>query len=263
MKADNAVPRQASLAARFTRLAVISYVMLIGASLNASTDYAPAHYNEAYSGHWYTTGNGHQLCVIHDMEGYYLSTISYFQQQYQGTPPNTASVHYLVNSDYNSSDGAPAGDITQSVREANYAWHALCWNTWSFGTEHEGFASNPAWYTESMYQASALLQRHLCDTWGIPKDRNHIVGDNEWQNSTWTSWMAANLPSVDTTCNTHTDPGQYWDWTHFMALIGGTSTPEKAQMTSPTPGSTFISSSANFTWNTGSGASDYFLYVGN
>jgi hypothetical protein len=31
--------------------------------------------------------------------------------------------------------------------------------------------------------------------------------------------MAANYPSVDTGCNTHTDPGVYWDWSHFMSLI--------------------------------------------
>jgi serine protease len=114
-----------------------------------------------------------------------------------------------------------------------------------------------------MYQASALLQRHLCDTWGIPKDRNHIVGHDEWKNATWTSWMAANLPSVDTTCNTHTDPGQFWDWSHFMALIGGTTSPEKSQITSPANGSTFSSSSVAFTWSTGSGVSQYWLYVGN
>src|SRR2546426_180605 len=74
--------------------------------------------------------------------------------------------------------------------------------------------------------------------------------------------MAVNFPSIDTTCNDHTDPGVYWDWTHFMALIGGTSG-AKAVMTSPANGSTFTSSSANFVWNTGSGVSDYYLYVGN
>ena len=26
---------------------------------------------------------------------------------------------------------------------------------------------------------------------------------------------------IDATCNTHTDPGPYWDWNHFMALING------------------------------------------
>ena len=47
----------------------------------------------------------------------------------------------------------------QSVRESNYAWHAVGWNTYMFGTEHEGFVSNPAWFTEAMYQSSASLHR--------------------------------------------------------------------------------------------------------
>src|SRR5207247_6213870 len=85
----------------------------------------------------------------------------------------------------------------------------------------EGFVDNPAWYTEAMYQSSSLLQRHLCDNYGIPKDRNHVIGHNEWQNSAWKSWMAANYPSINTSCNTHTDPGQYWNWSHFMDLING------------------------------------------
>ncbi|MDB6110566.1 MAG: N-acetylmuramoyl-L-alanine amidase [Pedosphaera sp.] len=206
----------------------------------AQPDYAPALWNQAYAGHWYTSGNGHYFCVIHDMEGYYESTISYFQQASQGT--GKASIHYCVNGLKNGNDGthfenntgdAAAGEITQMAREAYYAWHVSCWNTWMFGTEHEGFASSPAWYTEAMYQASAGLQRHLCDAYGIPKDRNHIIGHNEWQNSAWKTWMAANFPSIDTTCNNHTDPGQYWNWNHFMALVTGAPAAPTALNASP------------------------------
>ncbi|EEF58365.1 N-acetylmuramoyl-L-alanine amidase [Pedosphaera parvula] len=183
-------------------------------AIQAQPDYAPAIWRPAYPGHWYTSGNGHKFLVIHDMEGYYASTISYFQQS--GTQ---ASINYCVNGLKDNSSDYPAGEITQMVREANYAWHVRCWNTWMAGTEHEGFVSNPAWYTETMYQASAGLQRHMASAYGIAIDRHHIVGHNEWQNSSWTSWMASNWPQIDTTCNTHTDPGIYWDWTHFMDLI--------------------------------------------
>ena len=41
-----------------------------------------------------------------------------------------------------------------------------------------------------------------------------------------------------------------------------TSAPAKAQMTFPAPGSTFISTSANFQWNGGAGVSGYWLEVG-
>src|SRR5205807_9420195 len=153
-------------------------------------------------GHWYTTGNGHKFHVIHDMEGYYLSTISYFQNC------NTqASVHYCVNGLQDTGTDHPAGEITQMVLEAYYAWHVCCWNTWMWGTEHEGFASNPAWYTEAMYQASSGLQDHLASVGGFATDRNHIIGHNEHNNANWRNWMAANYPSINTTCNTHTDPG--------------------------------------------------------
>jgi N-acetyl-anhydromuramyl-L-alanine amidase AmpD len=210
-------------------LVVAMFLSALAPRAQAQPDYAPAIWNPAYSGHWYTSGNGHYFCVIHDMQGYYQSTISYFQQASQGAG-NAASAHYCVNSLKNGNDGthfennagdAAAGQITQMVREAYYAWHVVCWNTWMFGTEHEGFASSPAWYSEAMYQASAGLQRHLCDAYNIPKDRNHIIGHDEWQNSAWKTWMAANFPSIDTTCNSHTDPGQYWDWNHFMSLVTG------------------------------------------
>ncbi len=223
----------------------IGFVVALVAGLGLSSigqaqpDYPPALWNQAYPGHWYTSGNGHYFCVIHDMEGYYEATISYFQQPTQGGTNSFASIYYCVNGIYNGKDTAHshtgdtpadglAGEITQMVREQYWAWHVLCWNTYMFGTEHEGFVDSPVWYTEAMYQASAGLQRHLCSNYGIPMDRNHIIGHNEWQNATWTNWMATNWPQIDTTCNNHTDPGQYWNWTHFMALVTS-NTPTLAQ----------------------------------
>ena len=201
----------------------------------AQPDYAAAHSSPPGCVKYYTSGFTRSFCVIHDMEGYYLDSISYLNRCDTDTNGNynvDASVYYLVNGLQNGSDNvghaenhpndAVAGDITQSVRESNWAWHARCWNKYMFGTEHEGFVTTPVWYTEAMYQASAGLQRHLCNTYGIPKDRNHIVGHNEWQNAAWRTWMTNNFPAIDPTCNTHTDPGQYWNWTHFMALLNGT-----------------------------------------
>jgi Concanavalin A-like lectin/glucanases superfamily/N-acetylmuramoyl-L-alanine amidase len=209
--------------------------LLLGATaVWAQPDYPPAIWDPAYTGHWYTSGYSHSFCVIHDMESYFLSVISYFQQS-----STQASVHYCVNSEYYDNpaadDGLPGGLIVQMVSEQYWAWHALCWNKYSFGTEHEGFVSNPAWYTEAMYEASAGLQRHLCDVWGIPTDRNHIIGHNEYQNPNWTTWMAANWPQISPNCSgaqTHTDPGPYWNWTHFMELI--TSNPAPVIVMQPT-----------------------------
>ena len=52
----------------------------------------------------------------------------------------------------------------------------------------------------------------------------------------------------------------YNDYTYIAATAMTSPTP--AQMTSPTPGSTLTSSSADFVWNTGTGVSQYWLYVG-
>lgn len=191
-----------------------SVALLASISLSqASGDYGPAIWNPVCSGHWYTTGSGHKFHVIHDMEGYYASTISYFKNC-----STSASVHYCVNGKQDASSDAPAGEITQMVAEANYAWHVRCWNQYCTGTEHEGFASNPAWYTEAMYQASAGISGHECDKFGYPRDRNHVVGHNEWQNAAWRSY-AGGAFGIDTSCNTHTDPGVYWDWSHYMSLV--------------------------------------------
>jgi N-acetyl-anhydromuramyl-L-alanine amidase AmpD len=210
------------------RLMGLTIGLLVQGSIAlAQPDYPPAHWVPATNcTKYYTTGYGHNFCVIHDMEGYYWSSISYLNRC-----DISASIHYLVNGLQNGSDSLghrennpddpPAGDITQSVREEHYAWHARCWNRYMFGTEHEGFVSSPVWFSEEMYQASAALHRHLCYTYGIPRDRNHIIGHDEKRSASWVAWMNVNWPEIDPTCNTHTDPGQYWDWSYFMSLIMG------------------------------------------
>lgn len=185
-------------------------------AVQGSADYGPAIWNPPCNANYYTSGYGHKFHVCHDMEGYYLSTISYFK----GCGFTGASVHYLVNGLQDSTSDAPAGEITQMISEANYAWHALCWNQHSTGTEHEGFVSNPAWYTEAQYQASAGITKHICEKFGYAKDRNHVVGHDEKRNAAWVTWANANL-GINATCNTHTDPGAYWDWSHYIALING------------------------------------------
>jgi hypothetical protein len=184
-----------------------------GTSSFASTDYGPAVWRPVCDGKWYTTGYGKKFYVIHDMEGYYLTGISYLQRCDVST-----SVHYVINGLKDVSSDAAPGEVSQLVRDSYYAWHARCWNQHSMGTEHEGFANNPAWYTDAMYQASALLTRSKATKYGFAKDRNHIVGHDEDRNSAWVSWADTGL-GIDPTCNTHHDPGAYWDWSYYMDLI--------------------------------------------
>ena len=217
---------------------------------HASTDYGPAIWRPVYSGHWYSSGYGHKFIVNHDMEGYYLSTISYFQRS-----STQASVHYYVNGKKDYTSDAAGGEVSQGVREAYYAWHARCWNQYSLGIEHEGFASNPAWYTEAMYQATAALQRHMCSKFGIAKDRNHIIGHDQKRISGWASYCSSHF-GVSGTCNDHTDPGPYWNWTKLMDLING-STPTPSGPSS-LAAKTASASQINLTWKDNSGIEQGF-----
>ena len=52
------------------------------------------------------------------------------------------------------------------------------------------------------------------------------------------------------------------NWVNSDYTYTATSVSGPAQITSPTPGSTLTSSTTTFTWNTGTGVSQYWLYVG-
>ncbi|AWS46569.1 N-acetylmuramoyl-L-alanine amidase [Streptosporangium sp. 'caverna'] len=168
------------------------------ADLNAvaavSPDYPNGSWVAASSGNYVVsnrpTSNTIDRVVIHMTQGSYAGTISWFQN-----PSAKVSSHYVVR----SSDGA----VTQMVRNKDVAWHASNYNTRSIGIEHEGFVSDASWFTDAMYRSSAALTRYICDRYGIPKDRTHIIGHSQ-------------VPGA-----THTDPGTYWDWTRYMQYVTG------------------------------------------
>jgi hypothetical protein len=167
---------------------------LVVANLWAQPDYPGARWVPAYSGN-YTPANrpsSHPIryIIVHVTQGSYAGAISWFQN-----PSARVSAHYVLR----SSDG----EITQMVRHKDIAWHAGNWtyNTQSIGLEHEGWVSDPRWFTDAMYRASANLTRYICDQYGIPKTRSYIIGHNE-------------VPGA-----THTDPGVHWNWDYYMSLI--------------------------------------------
>lgn len=145
--------------------------------------------------------------VIHDTEGSYQSAIDHFQDT-----TSYVSCNYVIR----SSDGA----VTQMVRNQDVGWCAGDWyvNMHSINIEHEGFAANgKAWYTEAMYASSAKLVRYLAKKYNIPLDRQHIIGHD-------------NIPTTNPLSmpNQHWDPGPYWDWNHYMALLHGVSDKQEA-----------------------------------
>jgi N-acetyl-anhydromuramyl-L-alanine amidase AmpD len=142
--------------------------------------------------------------VIHDTEVAYEPTIALFQN-----PLAYVSAHYVLRS--------ADGDVTQMVGTDDVAWHAGNWwiNIHAVGIENEGFAlQGYDWYTERLYLSLARLTRYLADRYGIPLDRDHIIGHDEVPGPT--SAFQAGM---------HWDPGPYFDWAHFMAPVGAPITP--------------------------------------
>ncbi|MFD9966937.1 N-acetylmuramoyl-L-alanine amidase [Streptomyces sp. NPDC059011] len=139
-----------------------------------------------------------EYIVIHDTEATWDTTLRLVQD------PEYVSWQYSLR----SSDG----HVAQHLRLKDIGWHAGNWyvNAKSVGLEHEGFLVSPdAWYTEAMYRSSARLVRHLAKRYDIPLDRQHIIGHDN---------VPGTLPS--TIPGMHTDPGPFWDWAHYFALLG-------------------------------------------
>ncbi len=128
--------------------------------------------------------------AIHVAQGSWSSAINWFKNPYAGV-----SAHYVVRS--------WDGFIAKTALRKDIAWHAGNWyyNQTSIGIEHEGYVSNPNWFTDAMYRSSAWLSASLCKRYGIPINRYRIIGHNEVPGST------------------HTDPGYYWDWYMYMSYV--------------------------------------------
>jgi N-acetyl-anhydromuramyl-L-alanine amidase AmpD len=130
--------------------------------------------------------------VIHETDGPWTSAIHWFRN-----PRARVSSHYLVR--------AWGGGIIQFVAEADTAYHARNANPWTIGIEHEFYPRQGIWHTDAQYRSSAALVCAIARRYGIPIDRDHIVGHNE-------------LPDA-----THGDPGNTWNWSYYMSLVHGCS----------------------------------------
>src|SRR6185436_14524441 len=78
---------------------LLPLILAFALRVSAQPDYPAAHWVPAACTKYYTSGNGHQFVVIHDMEGYYQSSISYLNRCDTNTNGNynvSASIHYCV-----------------------------------------------------------------------------------------------------------------------------------------------------------------------
>ncbi|MFF0627202.1 N-acetylmuramoyl-L-alanine amidase [Streptomyces sp. NPDC004296] len=136
------------------------------------------------------TGHPVRLVIVHVTQETFPDTLMLF-----GRPGYHASAHYTVRSQ--------DGYLAQCVREQDVAWHAgnTAYNWRSIGVEHEGRVDELRWFTDALYERSAVLTAAICHRYRIPVDRRHIIGHNE-------------VPGAD-----HTDPGPLWDWSRYMRLV--------------------------------------------
>ncbi|GHJ37453.1 N-acetylmuramoyl-L-alanine amidase [Streptomyces sp. TS71-3] len=136
--------------------------------------------------------------VLHTTEESYADTITTFQT------PGGSSAQYVMQ----SSDGA----VTQMVPNKDVAFgDGNYWsNLHSVQIEHEGFSARGAeWYTDAAYKQTARLVQYLAARYGVPLDRQHIVGHDD-----------VPAPSDSGLAGQHWDPGYAWDWSRFMRLVG-------------------------------------------
>lgn len=171
-------------------------------------DYPLANWNPADPSN-YSNGRGGcsiTAITIHTTQGSYFGTIAWFKN-----PSADVSAHYVLR----SSDGA----VTQMVCEVDKAWHVGTENCYTIGYEHEGWVSDPSWYTMAMYQSSANIVKYDAARWNIFKHR-----------TCWWDWAAVSTILVLGNCTkvkghqhypnqNHTDPGQYWNWDLYYKLV--------------------------------------------
>jgi len=148
--------------------------------------------------------------IIHDIEGDAQAAINWFKDSRA-----KASSHYIIAYD---------GKVYQMVGEKDIAWHAGNWayNEHSIGIEHAGYADQKL-FTEEEYKASARLGAHLLKKYNIslshpdgltpadPMQGSGIIGHYQVPDPS--------DPSVGGGKSHHYDPGENWDWTHYMELV--------------------------------------------
>ncbi len=205
--------------------------LVLGLSLDVLAQTRPSTtWTPAYSGN-YTSGRSARIdtVVIHTIEGSAQGAISWFRN-----PSSNVSAHYVISY---------GGQIFQCVADSNTAWHVRSYNSRAIGLEHEGYAGRNNW-TDAQYRASARLTAWLCRAYGIPRNRQRILGH------------------VEVPGNDHTDPGRFFNWTYYMQLVNGNSSgPSPSPTPTPTPSLTAQQVSTS-TLNVRSGAGTGFGIIG-
>ncbi len=156
-----------------------------------------------------------EAVIIHSMDAGLKPT-----QQWLMNPKSNASMHYAIGLN---------GQIVQFVQETNTAFHlgrraSSLWplqkpdvdpNYYTIGVDHESLVGH-AW-PEKQVEACAALIRQICLRWGIPIDRQHVLGHHEA--------FPLDIPSHRENLTLKPCPGEGADLDRLVRLAGGVSVP--------------------------------------
>jgi hypothetical protein len=149
--------------------------------------------------HHHRAASAVRLIVVHETEGSYSGTVSWFRN-----PRARAAANYVVGRD---------GRIAHMVPDDRVAWHAGNGyvNAHSIGVEHEGYAAVDGTVTDLEYRASAQLVASLLKRYHVPVDRGHVIGHDQvpdpFHRGLFGGWAH------------HTDPGSHWNWPRYMGYV--------------------------------------------
>jgi len=181
-----------------------------GGGIAPCYDYAADAYVQAHSTNYSSRGGTAVSAVtVHTIQGTYAGAISWAQNE-----TANVSYHYVVSS---------SGQITQMLCESDKGWHVGSENPYTIGIEHDGYVSDPNNYTAAMYATTGDLCYDITQSgYGISALRTAYFP--------WAADTYYNASSIPGSCvrikghqhfpnQTHTDPGEYWDWNHFYKLV--------------------------------------------
>ena len=178
-----------------------------------SPDYPPAIWDPAPSCNWSSrNGTPVSAVTIHTVQGSYAGAIAWFKNC-----NSNVAAHYTIR----TSDG----QVTQQVLESDKGWHVGSENPYTIGIEHEGYVSDPAWYTNILYQSSADLVRDILNSgYGIDGLKTYFGPP-----STGLQTLSLNCYKIKGHQHypnqTHVDPGINWDWDRYYRMLNDAPTP--------------------------------------
>lgn len=149
--------------------------------------------------HHHRPASAVRLVVVHETEGSFGATISWFRNRRAH-----AAANYVVGRD---------GRIVQMVPDSVVAWHAgnAYVNAHSIGIEHEGYTGVEGTLTDAEYRSSARLVAALLKRYRLPTDRGHVIGHDEVPDPYHRGAFGGFAH--------HTDPGRFWDWPRYMSYV--------------------------------------------